>query len=325
MAFVVNVPDTLNKKEQPVVVNAPGPHNSTEQPVQGVPVSNKIIQSGCVGDWFFALKAICACTIVFSGSALLFSFLDEYDEKGTKIKDGTSLESLKEKSYLFGLPILFPLFVWFFFKADKFVAQRSNEGRNLSGRTTVVINGKKVTRMVFSNEYWAGGVTLLVWICFIGSFSVFFSFGIPRCKKKNQELNTGWMSVPIKHACDGAFTIFGQIIIALIIVIGSGTLWYRFYSALPMPARHRKKKQLLRMKASASRKVSQYLGGAVRQGTRNTAPQMAPPAQPAPQAAPAATKVQARAATTVQAAVRRRKAEKKVAQLAITSLNPTRV
>ena len=248
-----------NNKEQPAL-------NKKEQPVEGVPVSNKIIQSGFVGDWFFALQAICACTIVFSGSALLFSFLDEYDEKGTKIKDGTSLESFKEKSYLFGLPILFPLFVWFFFKADKFAEQRANEGRNNRGRTVGVINGKQVTRMVFSNKYWAGGVTLLVWICFIGSFSVFFSFGIPRCKKENRELNTGWMSVPIKHACDGAFTIFGQIIIALIIVIGSGTLWYRFSSALPMPDRHNKKRQLLRMQTNASRKVSQYLGGAVRRG-----------------------------------------------------------
>lgn len=232
MSFVVAQPVA-----QPLIVQQ-------EQPVEGVAVENNIrMEKSFVGKWFFALRVVCICTFVFTVFALLFSFLNEYDEKGKKTKDGTTLESLEGATlFLFGLPIVFPLFVVFFFKAESFAEERFNRGRNRSGDTKSFINGKGVTRMVFGNWYWAGAVTISVWLCFIFSFSVFFSYGIPRCKKENKEFNEGWLALPSKFACEIAFRFgFVQFIIAVIIVVGTIALWYMFYWSMPMPERNKRR------------------------------------------------------------------------------------
>ena len=212
-------------------------------------INTTIKKESFVGKWFFSLKAICIFTISFSVFGLLFSVLDQYDDikldpklgkkVGTKIKDGTSLQSLEgNTAFLFALPILLPLFILVFLKAESFAEERSNEGRNRAGEMKKVINGKEVTRMVFSNWPWALGVTLATWICFITSFIVFFFYGIPRCKKENQNLNEGLVFSISKSACFLAFRLgIMQFILGLIIVMGSLSLWYLFYSAMPMSKR----------------------------------------------------------------------------------------
>jgi len=200
--------------------------------------NTKLLKS-YVGRWFSSLRLICICTMLFSVFALLFSVLDEYNEQGEKTKDGSSFESLMgANGFVLALPIFFPLFVVLFMSAEGFANERANEGKNVAGVTVRTINGKQVRRMVFGNLWWALFVTLFTWLCFIGSFSVFYSFGIPRCKQENQDLNTGWSFLPSKAACGIAFKIgLVQFIIAAIIVIGSGVLWFRFYYSMPMTDR----------------------------------------------------------------------------------------
>ena len=146
MSFVIAQP------AQPLIIQQ-------EQPVEEVAVeNNRRMEKSFVGKWFFALRAVCICTFVFTVFALLFSFLNEYDETGKKTKDGTTLKSLEGGIlFMFGLPIVFPIFVVYFFTAESFAEERFNRGINLSGES---IQGKGVTRMVFGNFYWAGIVTI---------------------------------------------------------------------------------------------------------------------------------------------------------------------
>lgn len=230
------------------------------QQAQDVPAekSTKLLTS-YVGRWFSALRLICMCTMLFSVFGLLFSVLDEYNEQGEKTKDGTSFESLTgETGFLFALPIFFPLFVLVFMSAESFASERSNEGKNVDGKTAQSMNGQKVRRMVFGNVLWALFVTFFTWSCFIGSFSVFYSFGIPRCTQENQDRNTGLSFEISKKACFLAFEIdVVKFILAAIIVIASCDLWFWFYFSMPMTHRKRAKNKVAQQQLVARRSVAQ--------------------------------------------------------------------
>ena len=216
-------------------------------PVQGIPVGmpQMVVQqnekrenkpkyseaTGYVSSWVRNIRFLCATTIIFSLFAFLFAGLTIYSSDGETIEPPLDFES---RSFVL-TPTILPIIFLFFGSVQQFATARYNQERNLSGKLKLqTANGRKVTREVFDSIMYPGIVSIVLFGCYIASFSLFFAYGAPRCPTESLIKNEGWIYLAHKGACHVYNLGFLKLLLAVLIVAQTGLLMFYFYKSMAM-------------------------------------------------------------------------------------------
>ncbi len=239
------------------------------------PIYNEV--SGYVNRWLSSLKFLCITTIIFSLFSLLFAGLTVYTSEGGVVETHLDFES---RSFLL-TPIIMPII---FLYANYILNikwsdddARFNRARNRSGRMVNKKGGRIVTREVFAGWKFPTVVTIVLFACYIASFSLFFAYGTPRCATESLNNNQGEIYVLHKGACEVYNLGFIKLLLSFLIVAQTVAIMFYFYNSLNMQARNNVTKRAQNLGSASAKKVRD---GAVRvgQGIRG----MRNPKKPAP-------------------------------------------
>ena len=215
--------------------------------------------TGYVGGWVRNLKLLCITTIIFCVFTFLFAGLTVYSN-GETVEYGLDFES---RSFVI-TPMIIPLVFIFFANVRQFATTRYNRAQNLDGQmVNEGNNGRRVTREVFSSLVYPSIISLVIFVCYITSFSLFFAYGTPRCATESLNENREWYYLLHKGACAVYNWGFLKLLLAGLIVTQTGLLMFYFYKSMPVDRRKQAGSLAEKMGGKAARAARAVPGAVV--------------------------------------------------------------
>lgn len=217
---------------------------------------NRILP-GSVGKWHTTLKTLCIATFFFSVFSLLFASLTLYSSDGNVIERTLDFDSM---TFLL-TPCIASLLFLIFGSSTHFSTMRVNSQKNYQGKwVKQTENGGKIIKRVFDNKWVAITVTIVLYLCYITSFSLFFAYGTPRCATESLNNNTEFIYLLHKIACSIYNIGFMKMLLSLLILIQTGMLAFYLYKSMPIDDQETFKKTVGEKTASVGEKTKGLLG-----------------------------------------------------------------